>query len=61
MRFLACGEFGRFPLPDGLVVENMHGCQEVDEMPREQVRPVLEEQDLQLGWASGYAVSSYDG
>jgi phenolphthiocerol/phthiocerol/phthiodiolone dimycocerosyl transferase len=55
------GEFGRFPLPDGLVVENVHGCQEVDEMPREQVRPALEEQRVQLGWASGYQVSSYDG
>jgi phenolphthiocerol/phthiocerol/phthiodiolone dimycocerosyl transferase len=55
------GEFGSFPLPDGLVVENVHGCQEVDEAPRQQVRPALEEQSVQLGWASGYSVSSYDG
>jgi phenolphthiocerol/phthiocerol/phthiodiolone dimycocerosyl transferase len=55
------GEFGSFPLPDGLVVEKLCGCMEVDEAPREQVRRVLEEQDVQLGWASGYEVSSYDG
>ncbi len=55
------GGFDRFPLPDGLVVENMHGCQEIDELPREQVAPAREEQGVQLGWASGYAVSSYDG
>jgi Phthiocerol/phthiodiolone dimycocerosyl transferase C-terminus len=55
------GEFGRFPFPDGLVVENLHGCQEIDELPRERLRPALEEQGVQLGWASGYAVSSYDG
>jgi phenolphthiocerol/phthiocerol/phthiodiolone dimycocerosyl transferase len=54
------GEFSRFPFPDGLVVENLCGCMEVDEAPREQVRWALEEQG-QLGWASGYEVSSYDG
>jgi phenolphthiocerol/phthiocerol/phthiodiolone dimycocerosyl transferase len=55
------GEFGRFLLPDGLVVENVYGCMEVDDRPREQVRWALEEKGVQLGWASGYEVSSYDG
>jgi phenolphthiocerol/phthiocerol/phthiodiolone dimycocerosyl transferase len=55
------GEFGSFPLPDGLVVENLCGCMEVDDAPREQVRWALGEQGVPLGWASGYEVSSYDG
>lgn len=55
------GEFGRFPLPDGLVIENVCGCMQIDEAPREQVRWALEEPGVQLGWASGYEVSSYDG
>jgi phenolphthiocerol/phthiocerol/phthiodiolone dimycocerosyl transferase len=55
------GEFGSFPLPDGLVVENLCGCMEVDDAPREQVRWALGEPGVPLGWASGYEVSSYDG
>ena len=55
------GELARFPLPDGLVVENFCGCMEVDDAPREQVRWALEGRGVQLGWASGYEVSSYDG
>jgi phenolphthiocerol/phthiocerol/phthiodiolone dimycocerosyl transferase len=55
------GEFGNFSLPDQLVIENVHGCLKVDEVPREQVRPAFEEQGVQLGWASGYQLSSYDG
>jgi phenolphthiocerol/phthiocerol/phthiodiolone dimycocerosyl transferase len=55
------GEFARFPLPDGLIVENVCGCMEVDDAPSEQVRWALGEQGVQLGWASGYEVSSYDG
>jgi phenolphthiocerol/phthiocerol/phthiodiolone dimycocerosyl transferase len=55
------GEFGSFPLPAGLVVENLCGCMEVDDAPMEQVRWALGEQGVQLGWASGYEVSSYDG
>jgi len=55
------GEFGRFPLPDGLVIENVHGCMELVEAPLEQARWAPEDQGIQLNWASGYQVSSYQG
>lgn len=55
------GEFKQFPMPDGLVIEGVHGCQEIDVTPRRQLPPALAEQIGQLGWASGYQVSSYDG